>query len=202
MTTITGATLIGWGFKPGPHFPAAIARATEMRAAGTADEAIVSAIRAMVPFDVTTPMRSTALPYEVFLDAETDEERANLAGVVRHMDELMRVPTLVAGAVMPEACPSGSALGTIPVGGAVAAHNAIHQGFHWADICCLVAITVFAGGVDPKALLDAVQAVTHFGPGGRRDLVALPKRLGERIGANPFLSDLTRGGCGSTGRST
>ncbi|GJD45848.1 hypothetical protein AFCDBAGC_3725 [Methylobacterium cerastii] len=188
---INGQTLIGWGFKPGRHFQAAIARANELRTAGQDDEAIVSAVRELIPVEVTIPMRAAPLAYGVFLDAETDEERANLAGVIRHMDELMRVPTIEAGAVMPDACPSGSAPGTIPVGGAVAARNAIHPGFHSADICCSVAITVFAGGVDPKTLLDAVQAITHFGPGGRRDPVALPVGLADAIAANPFLSDLT-----------
>jgi hypothetical protein len=37
---------------------------------------------------------------------------------------------------------------------------------HSADICCSMAISIFPG-TDPKSLLDAVHAVTHFGPGGR-----------------------------------
>ncbi len=75
----------------------------------------------------------------------------------------MRVPTVEKGAIMPDACPSGSALGTIPVGGIVATKNAIHPSFHSADICCSVAIL---GDVDPKAMLDAAMEQTHFGPGG------------------------------------
>ena len=182
---INGQTLIGWGFKPGRHFQAAIARANELRTAGQNDEAIVAAVRELIPVEVTIPMRAEPLAYGVFLGARTDEERANLAGVIRHMDELMRVPTIEAGAVMPNACPSGSALGTIPVGGAVAARNAIHPGFHSADICCSMAITVIAGSVDPKTLFDAVQAVTHFGSGGRRNPVAC--RPGSRTRSPPTL---------------
>ena len=90
----------------------------------------------------------------------------------QHMDALMRVPTIMAGAVMPDACPSGAAEGTIPVGEVVACEDAIHPGFHSSDICCSVAITVFARKDHPQRILDAVQDVTHFGPGGRDRMLA------------------------------
>ncbi|MDT9702579.1 hypothetical protein, partial [Streptomyces sp. P17] len=70
------------------------------------------------------------------------------------MDELMRTPTIVRGAVMPDACPSGSAPGTIPVGGVVATRDAIHPGFHSADICCSMAVSFFEDDMNPSALLD------------------------------------------------
>ncbi|CAH1649884.1 Protein RtcB [Chelatococcus asaccharovorans] len=127
--------------------------------------------------------------YGVFLDAETDAERSNAAAVVAHMDALMRVPTIVSGAVMPDACPSGMQEGTIPVGGAVACKDAIHPGFHSADICCSVAMTLFKRGDDPKAVLDAMQAVTHFGPGGRKDMLQLPREFAAAFD-NPFLKGL------------
>ncbi|MEO0733084.1 MAG: RtcB family protein, partial [Bacteroidota bacterium] len=100
----------------------------------------------------------------------------------------MRTPTLVAGAVMPDACPTG-APGQIPVGGVVAARNAIHPAMHSADICCSVMMTNF-GDADPKAILDAAHAVTHFGPGGRKwDKFELPSALRKRMAGNPFLQD-------------
>jgi len=88
---------------------------------------------------------------------EAPGDADNIASVERHMAELLRVPTLVAGTVMPDACPSGSAPGTIPVGGVVAAKDAIHPGMHSADICCSMALTVL-GDVDPRAVLDLVNA--------------------------------------------
>jgi hypothetical protein len=78
----------------------------------------------------------------------------------------MRVPTIVAGAVMPDACPAGAAPGTIPVGGVIAAKDAIHPGMHSADICCSMAATVF-GDAKPSDLLDAGMTLSHFGGGGR-----------------------------------
>ena len=82
------------------------------------------------------------------------------------MAELMRVPTIVAGTVMPDACPSGTAPGTIPVGGVVAAKEAIHPGMHSADICCSMAVSVL-GDIDPIPVLDAGMKLSHFGGGGR-----------------------------------
>lgn len=184
---ITGFTLIAWGFKPGGYFKAAIERANQLRAGGADDDAIFADIQSLVP--VTELMRTNAIEYGVFLDAETEAERANAAAVVAHMDALMRVPTIVSGAVLPDACPSGMQEGTIPVGGAVACKDAIHPGFHSADICCSVALTLFKRDDDPKVVLDAMQAVTHFGPGGRKDMIPLPREFVTAFD-NPFLKGL------------
>lgn len=189
MTTeITGTTLQEWGFAPAKWFKVGIETANRLRAAGESDATIFEALQVMVPVEIA--MRTNGLPFSVLLDAETDGEKANLAAVVGHMDALMRVPTVKAGAVMPDACPAGSAAGTIPVGGVVACEDAIHPGFHSADICCSVAITVFRRGDDPVRLLDAVQAVTHFGPGGRPKPLTLPSDWAGRMDANPFLKGL------------
>lgn len=188
---ITGKTLVEWGFLPGKWFKDGIPVLNAAKENGASDDEIFQMAQAMVPVEVS--MRTNSIPYNVFLEAETDEEKANLISVNAHMDALLRVPTIVKGAIMPDACPAGSAPGTIPVGGAVATENAIHPGFHSSDICCSVAITVFKRKDDPKKLLDAVQEVTHFGPGGRpfgsaikvRDYVNLDSML-----QNRFLNDL------------
>ncbi len=105
--------------------------------------------------------------YQLNIRAEEAGDADNIASVEKHMADLMRVPTLVAGAVMPDACPSGAAPGTIPVGGVVAAKDAIHPGMHSADICCSMAVTVLGEGIDPSAVLDAGMKLSHFGGGGR-----------------------------------
>jgi tRNA-splicing ligase RtcB len=101
----------------------------------------------------------------------------------------MRVPTIRAGAVMPDACPSDVRLGSIPVGGVVAAENAIHPGMHSADICCSVAVSVFSNSVAPEEILNAGMKLSHFGGGGRpRGQQMKPKnQLLEMFNANPFL---------------
>ena len=189
MTAINGRDLIAWGFEPGAWFKRAVAIANGMRAEGADDAAILAHLRDIEPSANPIPMRTNALDFGVFLDAGTEAERANVAAVIRHMDALMRVPTIVKGAVMPDACPSGFAEGTIPVGGAVACEDAIHPGFHSADICCSVAITVVRRADDPKRVLDAMQAVTHFGPGGRKGVVQPPDAVMAGVAGNRFLAE-------------
>ena len=79
----------------------------------------------------------------------TAVEQANIDYVRQSMQLLMRTPTVVAGAIMPDACPAGP-LGTIPVGGVVATRNAIHPGMHSADICCSVMLTNLGQTSTPK----------------------------------------------------
>ena len=185
---ITGKDLIAWGFETGRHFKGMIQAANELRSAGASDDLIFAKLQEMVPVELT--MRTNGVPFSVFLDTETEAERANAQAVMAHMDALMRVPTIAAGAVMPDACPSGTQPGTIPVGGAVAAKDAIHPGFHSADICCSVAMTVFSRSDDPKRILDAVQSVTHFGPGGRENMITPPMEIMRDVIYNKFLSGL------------
>lgn len=166
---ITGKTLIAWGYEPGPWFAAAIAAAEEARRSG-ADEAAVRAIVGRFAPPPALPAVSLrghgTLAHRLNIRAEDEHEAENLASVERHMTELMRVPTIVDGAVMPDACPAGTAPGTIPVGGVIAAREAIHPGMHSADICCSMAVSVF-GDIDPIPLLDAGMKLSHFGGGGR-----------------------------------
>ncbi|HSR81795.1 MAG TPA: RtcB family protein [Hyphomicrobiaceae bacterium] len=191
---ITGKTLIGWGYKPGPWFAEAVAAAEGARRAG-ADEVAIRAIVerfAPPPGPPTVGLRRAGeLCYHLNVHAEEGPEAQNIASVELHMRELMRVPTIVAGAVMPDACPSGSAPGTVPVGGIAAAKDAIHPGMHSADICCSMAVTIF-GDVAPTALLDAGMMYSHFGGGGRPRGSQLrpPASVLAQFEENPYLKPL------------
>lgn len=182
---ITGKELVQWGLKPGKWFPEAIATAQRMEAEGRSHDEIFAHLQTLQPVEIMP--RTNGIPFSVFLEPEDEIERANLAAVVEAMDALMRVPTVTAGVVMPDACPAG----TIPVGGVVATKDAIHPGFHSADICCSMAITVFKRKDDPKRILDIAEKVTHFGPGGRKggEQWNLPRDVAAAIDANRFLSD-------------
>ncbi len=190
LAPITGATLIGWGYKPGPAFPELIERARALTEQGAAPDAVRAQMLAETP--LPRPQRSLhdagAIPFAERIEAEGPDELDNIEKVRATMRAVMRTPTVEAGAVMPDACPAGP-VGTIPVGGVVAARNAIHPGMHSADICCSVMLTDL-GAADPKAVLDAAAAVTHFGngsrPQGRRFTVSLD--LLDAFRANPFLN--------------
>ena len=166
---ITGKTLIELGYAPGPWFAGAIAAARDAEARGASIEEIAALIATHAPPSLPqVGLRASGdLAHHLNIRAEEPDEAENVAAVERHMTELMRVPTVVAGSVMPDACSSGSAPGTIPVGGVIAAKDAIHPGMHSADICCSMAVSMFGDDVEPTSLLDAGMKLSHFGPGGR-----------------------------------
>ena len=191
---ITGKTLIAWGYAPGPWFAVAIPAAEKARAAGADEAAIRAAVDryAPPPAPEPVPLRGRSLPYTLNIRPEEPDDADNIAGVERHMADLMRVPTLVAGAVMPDACPAGGAPGTIPVGGVVAAKDAIHPGFHSADICCSMAFSLL-GDIDPTTVLDAGMKLSHFGGGGRPHSHDMrpPNSLMAEFADNKFLAMTT-----------
>jgi tRNA-splicing ligase RtcB (3'-phosphate/5'-hydroxy nucleic acid ligase) len=163
-TTISGQDLINAGFKQGKWFAPALAAANAIISEGGSQEDALEAVRKFEPGPVIGLHAHMAVPFHLNIDAENDDERDNVANVTASMNVLMRTPMIKSAAVLPDACPAGP-LGTIPVGGVVAS-EAIHPGMHSADICCSMAISIFPD-IAPKDLLDAVHAVTHFGPGGR-----------------------------------
>jgi tRNA-splicing ligase RtcB len=178
---LTGNDLIALGLRPGKHFPEILAHANAHGLTGEALDVYVAPFRMPAPL----PLRPEPLAFQENIRAASAVEEVNVAQVRRSMQQLMRVPTVVAGAVMPDACPAG------PVGGVVAALRAIHPGMHSADICCSVMLTNL-GRQDPKAVLDAAQALTHFGPGGRppERQFALPPDLRAELAANPYLNSV------------
>ncbi|WP_371170456.1 RtcB family protein [Aliiroseovarius sp. 2305UL8-7] len=187
---VTGDHLKHWGHRPGKQFPALLAKANEMRAEGFGLVRIRQELNGEIPpAPVTMDLRAAGeVPFHENINADHPDEEDNVSKVRETMTALMRTPTIEAGVIMPDACPAGP-VGTIPVGGVVATHNAIHPGMHSADICCSVMITDL-GNADPKTVLDAAQSITHFGPGGRpqgkRFTTSL--KLLDAFRENPFLN--------------
>lgn len=191
ISQLTGSDLKVWGHQPGPRFPELLTRGNEMLAAGKSRDAIREVLAREIP---EPPVHialheAGAVSFQENLTPADADEAANLEKVRETMRAVMRTPTVVGGAIMPDACPAGP-VGTIPVGAVVAAKNAIHPGMHSADICCSLMMSDL-GDADPAAVLDAAAAVTHFGPGGRaqgnRFTVSLD--LLDAFRANPFLSN-------------
>lgn len=182
---VNGNTLIDLGYRPGKWFKEALQHINENDLSETA------MLNYLEQFKTPDPiaLHDRPMHYAVNIKAENEMEVENVDAVLSTMEELMRTPTIVNGAVMPDACPTG-AKGQIPVGGVAVAKNAIHPGMHSADICCSVMLTDY-GKVDPKIILDAAHQNTHFGPGGRPrgHQFALPTWLKERFESNPFLNN-------------
>ena len=198
MEKVTGHTLIDWGFKPGPHFSDMIERANSLLSEGLTEPQIVNSIAHMQPEQPkTVPLKSVsegANGFEAYLGYSDDDEKRNYEASMAAMAEVMRTPVAEKGVLMPDACPTGP--GNIPVGGVVSS-KFLHPGWHSADICCSVMCSVFGRNDDPKKILDAVQATTHFGGGGRDDSVRFPyikhrsvEKVLQEFEGNRFLRDL------------
>lgn len=179
---ITGQTLIEKGYRPGKWFKQAILYANRNKLKGDALDKYLQDTAPVIIDPYEEP-----LPYHANIRAESEAERLNVDQVHKTMRQLMKTPTLVSGAVMPDACPTGPP-GNIPVGGIVAARNAIHPAMHSADICCSVMMTNL-GHIDPKSALDIAHSVTHFGPGGRKELFQLNEELEEKMRSNVYLNN-------------
>ncbi len=182
----TGQDLLALGLKPAKWFKEALAHINAHALEGEALTAYLDQFKA----PPVLPLLAEPVAFYENIRADTAVEQANIDYVRLSMRRLMRTPTVVGGAIMPDACPAGPP-GTIPVGGIVVARNAIHPGMHSADICCSVMLTNL-GAADPKTVLDAAQDLTHFGPGGRRpgNQFALPADLRQEFTSNPFLNSL------------
>lgn len=179
---ITPKEIIARGYSSGPWIPIAVSHINTHQ---LTEDALAAYLESVAPRFIEPYPK--AIPYAQNIRAESAVEKQNIADVFSAMSVLMRTPTLVAGAVMPDACPVGGK-GQIPVGGIAVAKNAIHPAMHSADICCSVMMTNL-GKVDPKNVLDIAMKTTHFGFGGRDEFSDLPEDFVARLQANSFLDD-------------
>jgi tRNA-splicing ligase RtcB len=179
---ITGKDLIEMGYKPAKWFGEVIEKANDDNLTG-------DGLQNMIDSVLPPPQIEPQEPIEYFknIRAECEEEQTNVRQVFETMDELLKTPTVVKAAVMPDACPTGEK-GQIPVGGVVVAKNAIHPSMHSADICCSVMMTSL-GNVEPKSVLDFAHKNTHFGIGGRYRFSELSSDMVNQIKANKFLNN-------------
>ena len=139
------------------------------------------------------PLFEEPVPYVINLGRTTKRAAKNYDEVIETFDLLARTPVVETGVIMPDACPSGS-LGTIPVGGVIAARNAIIPGAHSADICCSLYASYLRAApnipVEYSQILDMAMKVTHFGPGGREPGTehAMPHGMIQKFESNRFLN--------------
>jgi len=182
---INGNTLIKLGFTPKKWFSEAIDFVNENQ---LSEKEMLSYLEQYKAKPMLA-LHKEGAPLAINIKASNELEEKNVQSVIETMKVVLKTPTVVAGAIMPDACPTGPT-GTIPVGGIVVAKNAIHPGMHSADICCSVMLSDF-GKVNPKELMDAAHASTHFGGGGRErnDQYRIPDELLTAFKGNKMLKD-------------
>ena len=191
---ITGKDLIEAGFKPGPGFKELLEVGTKLYHDGISFDEVIGLLRKHkleAPRAVIS-LRDEPLPWAEALTVEPGTpDDDNLQQVRRHMASIMRNPMVQKGAIMPDACPSGSPLGTVPVGGIIAS-KAIHPAFHSADVHCSLYASFWEATNDTKQIMDAIATETHFGPGWRLEPVLGDHPLLRELlsSTNPFLKGL------------
>jgi len=177
---IKGRDLIAMGYEQGKWFRTALEHVNTYRLSG---DDLINFLDHAQPKHIKP--HSEGIPFHKNIRAESEVEKPTVQSVLDTMKSVMKTPTVIDGAVMPDACPTGP-VGTIPVGGVVKTRDAIHPAMHSADICCSVMMTNL-GHIDPKKAMDAAHSITHFGPGGRNDDgFDLPKDLEKRMMNNQF----------------
>ncbi len=189
---IKARDLLAAGWSENRRLGAALRRARELEASGLEREMALARLEREFP--KTQPLiapRVHAAPLALAVDAETPEEAVNVASARARITELLHTPVVRAGVLMPDTCPAGGGAATIPVGGVIAVENAIIPGAHSADICCSMFATFFPANHPVGELMDHLQAVTHFGAGGRpRGKQFTSAVLDEPVWENPFLKGL------------
>jgi RNA-splicing ligase RtcB len=193
----TGKDLIDLGCTQGPIVGELL---TVVNATPHSRDEVIALIKQRSPAPALS-LLSAAAPCQYNITANDKIEAENVSAVRATMEQVLRTPCVVEGAVMPDACPAGP-VGTIPVGGVVAAKDAIIPGMHSADICCSLMATVFEDA-KPLDVLNAAHKATHFGPGGREPhrALQLPESLAEKVDAlhYPGLRDIARFHLGTQG---
>lgn len=189
---IKARELIAAGWHEGRRLGAALRRARDLEASGLDRATLLGRLEEEFPKQLIVALpRHEPAPLAEAIEADTEEEIANVDVVRQRMHEILRMPVVARGAVMPDACPTGGAPATIPVGGAIAVENAIIPGAHSADICCSMYASFFPANHPTTEIMDHLQKVTHFGPGGRpRGNQWTAAVLEEPVWDNPYLSGL------------
>lgn len=189
---IKARDLLAAGWHEGRRLGVALRRARELEASGLARADALAQLENEFP--KVPPLivpREQPAPLALAVEADTPEEEANVAAARARITELLHSPVVQRGVLMPDTCPAGGGAATIPVGGAIAVQNAIVPGAHSADICCSMFASFFPANHPVGELMDHLQAVTHFGAGGRaRGKQFTSAVLDEPVWENPFLKGL------------
>ena len=189
---IKARDLIAAGWHEGRRLGGALRRARDLQSSGISREATLAQLEQEFPKQLAVILpRYEAAPLSEAIVPETADETVNVEAARARMLELLHIPIVKRGALMPDACPSGRSRALIPVGGAIEVENAIIPGAHSADICCSMFASFFPANHPTGEMMDHLQKTTHLGPGGRpRGLQWASPVLETPVWDNLFLSGL------------
>ncbi len=192
---LTESDLLLAGYLHTPQLADMLRAIEAMEARGIRDPAYAMKLlrRDFPPPETKLRLKAHPGPLAAAITATSPLEAQNIGAVRRSMEELLRVPVIQRGALMPDACPTSPAFASIPVGGAIAAENAIIPGAHSEDVCCSMYASFYHTDSPIATQLDLLMASTRFGPGGRKEEDWIPHPvLHEDVWENPYLQGLER----------
>ena len=207
---LTGKYLLSLGLAPGKVFGEVLRHFNGVEHSFTEEDVKeMYYSRAKEEEDAKVTLSENPVPYDIFLEeGDNPFDKSNREAVIKTMDEAMRTPFVVRGAIMPDACPAGP-VGTIPVGGVITTRGTVVPGFHSSDVCCSMNAMYFVSGASNKVLMDLAEGITHFGLGHNRKAQSIPtksyiyfKSLESELKSNKFtrgLESLYYGGVGTQG---
>jgi hypothetical protein len=139
---IKARDLLAAGWHEDRRFGSILRRARELQETGLDADGVFAALEVDYPKDaVLAGLRPAPAPLFEAVEAETPAETASVAASRARMLELLHAPIVRRGALMPDTCPAGQGVATIPVGGAIEAENALlpptrmHHGRRSAGTC-------------------------------------------------------------------
>ena len=167
---INGHDLLRIGWQSGPELGEAIKKGNSLIDSGMSKESVLSMKEFKNPPQKTF-LRPSKYSKElsIAMEPERKSNSTNYNSVVSQMTELMKMPRILRGTVMPDACPTSGDKANITVGGAIIGDNAIFPGAHSADICCSMFVSFFTSKKGISEMMNDLQSVTRFGRGFREE---------------------------------
>jgi tRNA-splicing ligase RtcB (3'-phosphate/5'-hydroxy nucleic acid ligase) len=121
---IKARDLIAAGWPEGRRLGPARRRARDLESTGLARADVLTALEAEFPKQLAVFLpRYEPAPLAEAIEADTPEEKTNVAVARQRMTELLHVPVVKRGVIMPDACPTGGGRATVPVGGGSSGSN-------------------------------------------------------------------------------
>src|SRR5262245_59505616 len=111
---IKARDLLAAGWPEGRRLGSVLKRARELQATGLDLAGVFATLEVDYPKNAQlVALRPTPAPLAEAVDAETPVETVNLAASRARLAELLHVPVVKRGTLMPDTCPSGHAVATI-----------------------------------------------------------------------------------------
>ena len=114
---IKARDLLAAGWPEGRRLGEALRRARDLESSGLPRPDVLGQLETEFPKQVALRLtRDEPAPLAEAIEGDTPEEQANVVSVRAKMHELLHIPVVQRGVIMPDACPTGGGAATIQNG--------------------------------------------------------------------------------------